>query len=612
MNDFIKKEIVKERTGAGVSPITVDTQSRFLINSSGVPNIQLGATPNIPMHKNMFLETLGDIVKDAEKARINNNKFELDLQLKKMDLEFKEKWSKDNNKYTDNYEAYLQDFEKLHKEKQKIIMDNRFLGADEKRHITEKLKLNKMEDRIGIQETRDKIYIHDQVEKSQALVQQAIDISSQYGINEDNKAKELYSQIANVRNEQKKMTGMTDDKYLVLLGGDIANAETNRLSTEITKIMNSDSSIQYKEQELKKLQSYFENDNAYNILAHEIVDNYYKGDDKERAYDYLKVKVQGNIKSIMKQTRSSFNAIKRQEKALEKLAKKEREQEEIQNNRQIENALFERNGLELASLYDKRKGDKRLTMTEFLSNPKYLESVTDKNWDTFGDMNNGETIKILSNSAIRGIDEARENARINGASFEQEFGKLYEMADAISNGNNAVRTNIIKNYGLEKGINPTVLLKGENDENYFKMANSIKQATSYINEFGIEEEEMKKLKKDKNFKALSKKFSDNEIIGNDMATKYLISEALKGNNTKDLIKDFKFIMPRTAKQLNNYNKTDVDRLDREVKVLKEITTNRIDYRYTPLKNINEKKEVKKYEARHLTETQKEQIDILGG
>ena len=608
MNDFIKKEVVKERTGAGVSPITVDTQSRFLINSSGVPNIQLGATPNIPMHKNMFLETLGDIVKDAEKARINNNKFELDLQLKKMDLEFKEKWSKDNNKYTDNYEAYLQDFEKLHKEKQKIIMDNRFLGADEKRHITEKLKLNKMEDRIGIQETRDKIYIHDQVEKSQALVQQAIDISSQYGINEDNKAKELYSQIANVRNEQKKMTGMTDDKYLVLLGGDIANAETNRLSTEITKIMNSDSSIQYKEQELKKLQSYFENDNAYNILAHEIVDNYYKGDDKERAYDYLKVKVQGNIKSIMKQTRSSFNAIKRQEKALEKLAKKEREQEEIQNNRQIENALFERNGLELASLYDKRKGDKRLTMTEFLSNPKYLESVTDKNWDTFGDMNNGETIKILSNSAIRGIDEARENARINGASFEQEFGKLYEMADAISNGNNAVRINIIKNYGLEKGINPTVLLKGENDENYFKMANSIKQATSYINEFGIEEEEMKKLKKDKNFKALSKKFSDNEIIGNDMATKYLISEALKGNNTKDLIKDFKFIMPRTAKQLNNYNKTDVDRLDREVKVLKEITTNRIDYRYTSLKNINEKKEIKKYESKFLTE----QSDVFGG
>lgn len=446
MNDFIQKEIIKERTGAGVSPITVDTQSRFLINSSGVPSIQLGATPDIPVHKNMFLETLGDIVKDAEKTRINNNKFELDLQLKKMDLDFKEKWNKDKNRYTDNYDNYLKDFEKLYVEKEKLIMGNKFLDIDEKRHIKEKLTLNKIEDRTEIGTTRDKIYVQNQLEKTQALITQSVEMASSYGINEDNKAKELYKYIADARYNQQKLTGMDDEKVLVLLGGDIANAETNRLSNEISRIMNSDSSIQYKEQELKKLQSYFENDNAYNILTHEIVDNYYKGEDKEKAYEYIKIKIKGNIKSLMKQTRSSLKELNRYEKrvSLEKLLKRQNAINQAYNDfdfSKMEKALSNQ-----VIKFDDRIASEIQAIKSGNYNNSSIVSITGKT--PLKIINDGEYIKnFLPQEQISNLQKEVDNLVIQG---NDEGMAIVKVAKDMAQGNREL-TNIIVNSITSKG-----------------------------------------------------------------------------------------------------------------------------------------------------------------
>jgi len=73
-NEFIEKEIMKERTGANVTPIQVDTQSRYLLNPTNVEGVSVKTPSKIPVHENMFIEAIGKIAKESEQLKLNNEK----------------------------------------------------------------------------------------------------------------------------------------------------------------------------------------------------------------------------------------------------------------------------------------------------------------------------------------------------------------------------------------------------------------------------------------------------------------------------------------------------------------------------------------------------------
>lgn len=116
-NEFIEKEVMKERTGANVSPIQVDTQSRYLLNPTNVEGVSVKSPAKIPVHENMFIEAIGKIAKESEQLKLNNEKNLLDIAMKNKDLEFEEKWSTVQDKYGDRFEEYLKDYNEVIKSK---------------------------------------------------------------------------------------------------------------------------------------------------------------------------------------------------------------------------------------------------------------------------------------------------------------------------------------------------------------------------------------------------------------------------------------------------------------------------------------------------------------
>lgn len=119
-NEFIEKEIMKERTGANISPIQVDTQSRYLLNPTNVEGVSVKSPSKIAVHENMFIETIEKIAKESEQLKLNNEKNLLDIAMKNKDLEFEEKWATVQDKYGDRFEEYLKDYNEVIKSKKYI------------------------------------------------------------------------------------------------------------------------------------------------------------------------------------------------------------------------------------------------------------------------------------------------------------------------------------------------------------------------------------------------------------------------------------------------------------------------------------------------------------
>ncbi|MBR8748691.1 hypothetical protein IX317_000350 [Fusobacterium sp. DD29] len=609
MNDFIKKEIVKEREGANISPINVDTQSRYLINPTNAPGVSVGTVHHMPTHKAIWLDELGKVVIDAQNLKEQNERNLLDIQLKKMDLKFREDWQGIHDKYSDKYHDYLSAYNNLWAEKKKLILDNKYLMNDEKQEYLQKKDLEQYKGRLDIQETRDKYYIQEQTDNSLSAIDEYVKIAETYDSKDDKKAEEVYKSIADTANGLKKLTGMADESYIVLLGKKIGGAESNRLLNEMSKIQADNIPLAQKKAKLDNLYNLFSTKGIAETQATEIVDKYYKGDNRERAIEYMTAQMQGNNRQVINRARIEFGRLEREERARTKLQHVARQQQEYLRERQIEDAWNKKDALTLSELYDGRTSKNRLSMQEFLSDPKYMESVTDKHWDTFGDSQNGETLKILTPSALQGLRNQMINIKNNGGSLADQYQPLFAYATELSNGDEGKRNNILKDYGLSTGMDPAIIIKGEKNPDYFKLAQTVNDGVGYINNIGIDEGQKRKILDNKDFKEIASKFAENGVVGEATALKYLTGIALKTNNFRELTQDYYYIIKDTAKQLNNKNKNDYDALQNDIKIVSEFTSKRTNYRYTNLKNRN-MKEIKPVEYK--SEFLDEQNEVFGG
>lgn len=396
-NEFIEKEIMKERTGANVSPITVDTQSRFLLNPTSVEGVAVKSPPKIPIHENMFLETIEKIAKETEQMKLNNEKNLLDLAMQNKDIEFEEKWSTVNNKYGDRYEEYLKDYDELIKFKKSLINNNKYLDSLEKRTFSDTVNVNSKTWRLKEGVKRNQYYIKEQNDIALATLEQRKVIGAKYGLNDDEKAKENYTYMRDTIEQIAKLSGMSEEEKIVMLGKNIGGTEVARLNNRIMEIQNSSMSLEQKKVEINKIIAYMDNEKIVNDLVDTTME-FYKGNDEKTAKEYLKVQFEGETKSVLKGIKSQIDEYQREQKRIEK--ERIRAEKQMQRlylrNRRVDEALRSEKYSNIRRAFKKKYGRE-------MTNEDIANGTLNFDWAAAGDLDNYDKVEIFDKTQMTNL-----------------------------------------------------------------------------------------------------------------------------------------------------------------------------------------------------------------
>lgn len=415
-NEFIEKEVMKERTGANISPIQVDTQSRYLLNPVNVEGVSVKTPSKIPVHENMFIEAIGKIAKESEQLKLNNEKSLLDIAMKNKDLEFEEKWSTVQDKYGDRFEEYLKDYNEVIKSKKSLIVNSKYLDSAEKRAFSDSVDINYKD--WGIKEgvKRNQYYIKEQNDIALATLEQRRAIGSKYGLNDDEKAKENYTYMRDTIEQIAKLSGMSEEEKIVMLGKNIGGTEVARLNNRIMEIQNSSMTLDEKKREIDKVISYMDNEKIVNDLVDTTME-YYKGNDKKTARDYLKVQFEGETKSVLKGIKSQIDEYQKEQKRIQK----ERIRAEKQMQRLYLRNLKMDQALRSEKYTDVRKAFKKRYGRDMTDND-IANGLVDFDWSSAGDLDNFDKVEIFDKNKIISL-KRNINAQINNGRLSEAEAK---------------------------------------------------------------------------------------------------------------------------------------------------------------------------------------------
>nr|DAN33501.1 MAG TPA: hypothetical protein [Caudoviricetes sp.] len=415
-NEFIEKEIMKERTGANISPIQVDTQSRYLLNPTNVEGVSVKTPSKIPVHENMFIEAIGKIAKESEQLKLNNEKSLLDIAMKNKDLEFEEKWATVQDKYGDRFEEYLKDYNEVIKSKKSLIVNSKYLNSAEKRAFSDSVDIDYKD--WGVKEgvKRNQYYIKEQNDIALATLEQRRAIGAKYSLNDDEKAKENYTYMRDTIEHIAKLTGMSEEEKIVMLGKNIGGTEVARLNNRIMEIQNSSMTFDEKKREIDKVISYMDNEKIVNDLVDTTME-YYKGNDEKTARDYLKVQFEGETKSVLKGIKSQIDEYQKEQKRMQKerIRAEKQMQKLYQQNLKIDQTLRSEKYTDVRKAFKKRYG--RDMTDEDIAN-----GTVNFDWASAGDLDNFDKVEIFDKNKIIGL-KRNINAQINNGRLSEAEAK---------------------------------------------------------------------------------------------------------------------------------------------------------------------------------------------
>lgn len=410
-NEFIEKEIMKERTGANVTPIQVDTQSRYLLNPTNVEGVSVKTPSKIPVHENMFIEAIGKIAKESEQLKLNNEKNLLDIAMRNKDLEFEEKWSTVQDKYGDRFEEYLKDYNEVIKSKKSLIVNSKYLDSAEKIAFSDNVDINYKD--WGVKEgvKRNQYYIKEQNDIALATLEQRRVIGAKYSLNDDEKAKENYTYMRDTIEHIAKLTGMSEEEKIVMLGKNIGGTEVARLNNRIMEIQNSSMSLDKKKIEIDEVIAYMDNEKIVNDLVDTTME-YYKGNDEKTAREYLKVQFEGETKNVLKGIKSQIDEYQKEQKRIQK--ERIRAEKQMQRlylrSQKMDQALRSEKYSDVRKAFKKRYG--RDMTDEDIAN-----GTANFDWASAGDLDNFDKVEIFDKTRMsnlrRNINAQIENGKMS-------------------------------------------------------------------------------------------------------------------------------------------------------------------------------------------------------
>ena len=620
---FLDKIAKQERTGAGIAGVNVDTSIANMISPKNFDGTPIRAIGTMSTYQLEVLDTIEKFAKDVDKARTENAKIKLGLDLENARIDLEEKWASVHDKYTndDTWNSYLEDKKKLLSEQSKMISSMKYMSMEEKKLAIEKNSIAYREDYAKNLGKRTDAVAKREADNAIGNLEQMVAITSNLDIHDDKKAQENYKTMVNQINILKEFAGLSNEQALVMYGNYVTKAEMGRQENYLEQVvMNEDLTFEQREAKLNELKKVMDNKDLMRAYAKEMAD-LFTTDNKEEAEEYLYTKLTDESSKVINRMSNQFKRVKKErqeaerarakeEKAMQKFLKQQAEITAIKNEKKYEDDLFKRDAVAVASYLDNKKGDRNLSLNEFLSNPVHMQRVTDTGWETYGDTNSGETLNIIPESLVKDLKSSIDD-KINSGQFtrREAYQEVYDVADTLSNGNEAIRNNILKDMGLKLKVDPSIIINGEKNSKYYNLSNSIAQANNFIDEMGYSLSDLKKTKENKKFKEISQTFSSDKELGDQLAFRYLVGEELKKTNKKDLAQDLDRTLSIGLRK-NGYNKENVQ-------TTSEFTSKRKNYRYSKLKDVREKKNQKekvenKKVERKIKSDVLNQATVLGG
>ena len=561
MADFLEKQITKKRTGANLLGINVDTRAGLTIGNPATE---------------YMLNALEKIAQKAEKAEIDNAKQSFWLDIEERNLKLQNKLS-DPNIYgnQESFEEAMKEIENQRKENEKLLAGNMYFTKDEKELAKKQLNNGSFNIYAKAMEKRNTVYTQQQVEKAVYEMDRLVTIGSQLDMNDVESQKMIVDRVIAGTKTLQSLGNWTDERAMEYANRNMMAIEQGRFKNQMDNIINSQLSLEQKKTKMQQLFNVGNNTNNIKAMAQSYTDRLgYTGKLAEESVKYFEASIKNVYDNVKGQ---AYKNLERYEKEIE-LAQKQT----VQLDRKgLEDAIY-KNDAHKFIYYASGKQIDPTTQGLLYNNNNIMSSVTNLDITDFGDVDSPYTFPYITSSINSNIKQQMENIKQSPtATYQNIYSPVYTMADELSGGNLAKRNAILKNWALENKIHPTVILEGEQNPDMFRVSEMVKKGNDTVNEteFDINNFEIKdgfSQKYKSNFNKISAQFSNDKILGDRLATNFLIGYIVANNMTEQL-KD------NPEKVLKGLLKNDMfSTYENDIRAATQFTSKAKDYHYIKL------------------------------
>lgn len=562
-NNFLQKYVADKRTGANLVGIHVDTQSQYLLDRGS------GAA---------MLSALEEIGKKADEAKIQNEKQNLLLSAEEQDLQFKKEVLSDPLLYKDEerYRNALTQFETIRREKESRILKSEYLTADEKKLMARRIRNNDELTLVDMMSKRNGVVIEKQVDDIIANMDRRVAISSDLSLNDVKGAELAIQDFTDMADNLQKLTGMTDSEVSLLVSERVMRMEEGRFNKAINEIVNSSMNLDQKRAKINNLLSVVKNDNLLTKMAESYASQikYSKTDEEfKTSVEFFKSRINDVYENVKNFSTRELTRMELNTKA------KERNIKQLLNT---ENKIrrYIKSG-------DSYKLAKELTGIEYTTdemvNDNYtLKAIYGVDMEVLGNADDNSVGKIIAKEDINQVKQDIQTYKNNGYTNNSAIREaVYNYANGVAGDNIEIRNGVLKHLGKELRINPTVLLKGEEDNNYFDVQEKLNKGKEF--EFDGEV-------KESFFNKKSKKRYDGllQTLGGTEKAKKALNSYIYGLYLEDAILDEKSLKLNPSAVIQVFLKSDenYDNLKEKLKYINELGVAPVKYNYVPVKAEN--------------------------
>lgn len=556
-SEYLRKSVADRRTGANLIGISVDTSNMREFS---------------PIFKTGFDE-LEKFARETDEMKIETEKKRLKLEIEQNMLNFKNDYLKDPTIY--NSQEKWDETSKLYEQERKKalskIAESKYLSSDEKTLYSKEMQNAFTRNWAEPIQKRNGAVIKERLNETMTNIDMITSIASMGNFYD---TEVLPRAISDIKAEYKELIkhGMsTESDMNYTLAQRISMIESslflNKIESDV--IYNSNLTPEQKREEIKKAVEFLGDEERINGII-ETFGKENKFDENTQKYLSLSLK-----EGYLKAKNTADKLIYRLEKDKKNLLE--------DNSKKVQEAYYKRN---TSDYINYKYGVKNVSTSQLLNNEETLKLVTDIPAEDFGDSKKGLAFPFITdgiNTALNGqIADRKKNPNYT---LNEVYKPIYDFATENC-GEKAGYTNrrkaLIIDYALKNGIEPDVLLKGENNPDYFKVSNIMSIGTQE-NKDNLNIRNL--VEDDETFDKLSMAFSPIKSVGDLMATNYILGKAKARGQEKMLLERPKMGFGTVMKGIPS------DEYIREIKIAKEITLNRTPYRYVNYNEKIEKKEI---------------------
>lgn len=562
-NNFIKQYVADKRTGANLVGIHVDTQSQYLLDRGS------GAA---------MLSALEEIGKKADEAKIQNEKQNLLLSAEEQDLQFKKEVLSDPLLYKDEerYRNALTQFETIRREKESRILKSEYLTADEKKLMARRIRNNDELTLVDMMSKRNGVVIEKQVDDIIANMDRRVAISSDLSLNDVKGAELAIQDFTDMADNLQKLTGMTDSEVSLLVSERVMRMEEGRFNKAINEIVNSSMNLDQKRAKINNLLSVVKNDNLLTKMAESYASQikYSKTDEEfKTSVEFFKSRINDVYDNV-----KNFSTRELTKMELNTKAKERNVKQLLNTENKIRRYIKSGDSYKLA----KELTGIEYTTDEMVNDNYTLKTIYGVDMEVLGNADDNSVGKIIAKEDINQVKQDIQTYKSNGYTNNSAIREaVYNYANGVAGDNIEIRNGVLKHLGKELRINPTVLLKGEEDNNYFDVQEKLNKGKEF--EFDGEV-------KESFFNKKSKRRYDSllQTLGGTEKAKQALNSYIYGLYLEDAILDEKSLKLNPSAVIQVFLKDDenYDNLKEKLKYINELGVAPIKYNYVPVKAEN--------------------------